>query len=78
MVLATFNSAKEIYDVAGKIKEEGYQNWECYTPIPVQGLDAQKLADPKFLASLNRGVTGFLPYDNCLVHEFWRLSTHSW
>ena len=24
-ISATFNSAKEIYDAAGKIKEEGYQ-----------------------------------------------------
>ena len=60
-ISATFNSAKEIYDAAGKIKEEGYQNWECYTPIPVHGLDAQmgdgRSKDPCFTQI--GGVTGF-------------------
>ena len=36
-VAATFNSAKDIYDAAGKVREEGFKNWECYTPIPVHG-----------------------------------------
>ena len=40
-VAASFNSAKDIYNAAGKIREEGFTNWECYTPIPVPGLDAQ-------------------------------------
>ena len=37
---ATFNSAKDLYEAAGKVREEGYSNWECYTPIPVHGLPA--------------------------------------
>ena len=35
---ATFSSAKELYDAAGKVKDEGYSNWECFSPIPVHGL----------------------------------------
>ena len=60
-ISATFNSAKDIYVAAGKIREEGYQNWECYTPIPVHGLDAQmgvgRSKVPCF--TLLGGVTGF-------------------
>jgi hypothetical protein len=60
-VSATFNSAKDIYDAAGKVREEGYQNWECYTPIPIHGLDAQmgvgRSKVPCF--TLLGGVTGF-------------------
>ena len=40
-ISATFNSAKDIFTAAGKVREEGYTNWECYTPIPIHGLDAQ-------------------------------------
>ena len=38
---ATFNSAKDLYEAAGKVRSEGYKEWECYTPILVHGLDAQ-------------------------------------
>ena len=40
-ISATFNSAKDIFEAAGKVREKGYTNWECYTPIPIHGLDAQ-------------------------------------
>jgi len=58
---ASFNSAKDIYNAAGKIREEGFTNWECYTPIPVHGLDAQmgvgRSKVPCF--TLAGGITGF-------------------
>ena len=61
-IAATFNSAKEIYEAAGKIREEGFTSWECYTPIPVHGLDAQmgvpRSKVPCF--TLAGGVTGFV------------------
>ena len=60
-VSATFNSASELYDAAGKVREEGFSNWECYTPIPVHGLDAQmgvpRSKVPCF--TLAGGITGF-------------------
>ncbi len=60
-VAATFNSTKELFDAAGKVREEGYKEWECYTPIPVHGLDAQmgvgRSKVPCF--TLAGGVTGF-------------------
>jgi len=61
-IAATFNSAKEIYEAAGKVREEGFTSWECYTPIPVHGLDAQmgvpRSKVPCF--TLAGGVTGFV------------------
>ena len=60
-ISATFNSAKDIFDAAGKVREKGYTNWECYTPIPIHGLDAQmgysRSKVPCF--TLAGGVTGF-------------------
>jgi len=80
-VSATFNSAKDIYEAAGKVREEGYQNWECYTPIPVHGLDAQmgvgRSKVPCF--TLLGGVTGFFYWDaDRLVYECLRLPAHCW
>lgn len=58
---ATFNSAMEIYHAAGKVREAGYSDWECYTPMPVHGLDAQmgvgRSKVPCF--TLAGGITGF-------------------
>jgi len=60
-ISATFNSAKDIFTAAGKVREEGYTSWECYTPIPIHGLDAQmgysRSKVPCF--TLAGGVTGF-------------------
>jgi len=60
-ICATFNSAKDLYAAAGKIREDGYSKWECFTPIPVHGLDAQmgigRSKVPVF--TLIGGVTGF-------------------
>ena len=60
-ISATFNSAKDIYDAAGKIREKGYKNWECFTPIPIHGLDAQmgysRSKVPCF--TLAGGISGF-------------------
>ena len=60
-ISATFNSAKDIFEAAGKVRAKGYTNWECYTPIPVHGLDGQmgysRSKVPCF--TLAGGVTGF-------------------
>ena len=61
-IAATFNTAKEIYEAAAKVRAEGFSRWECYTPIPVHGLDAQmgvpRSKVPRF--TLAGGVTGFV------------------
>ena len=58
---ATFNTAKDLYEAAGKVRKEGFTIWECYTPMPVHGLDAQmglpRSKVPCF--TLAGGITGF-------------------
>jgi hypothetical protein len=60
-ISATFNSAKDIFDAAGKVRDQGYTNWECYTPMPIHGLDGQmgygRSKVPCF--TLAGGITGF-------------------
>jgi len=60
-VAGTFSSAKDLYDAAGKVRQAGYTKWECFSPIPVHGLDAQmgysRSKVPCF--TLAGGVTGF-------------------
>lgn len=60
-VSATFNSAGGIYEAAGKVRQEGYRMWECYTPMPIHGLDAQMgLGRSKVpIFTLIGGVSGF-------------------
>ena len=74
-ISATFNSAKDIFEAAGKVREKGYTNWNA-TSIPIHGLDAQmgysRSKVPCF--TLAGGVTGFLRESYCLVYEFLRLS----
>lgn len=58
---ATFNTAKDLYEAAGEVRKEGFTIWECYTPMPVHGLDAQmglpRSKVPCF--TLAGGITGF-------------------
>ena len=37
--LAEFESASALYKAAEKVRDAGYQKWDCYTPYPVHGLD---------------------------------------
>ncbi len=39
-VLGEFNTVDEILAAAEKVKNSGYTKWDCYTPMPVHGLDA--------------------------------------
>ena len=58
---ATFSSAKELYDAAGKVKKKAILTGNAFLPIPVHGLDAQmgyaRSKVPRF--TLAGGVTGF-------------------
>ena len=38
-LIATFDTAPEIYQAAQKVRDAGYKNWDCITPFPVHGLD---------------------------------------
>ena len=38
-VLAEFESAADIFHACEKVRDEGYTNWDSYTPYPVHNLD---------------------------------------
>ncbi|MBO93760.1 MAG: hypothetical protein CMI32_02530 [Opitutales bacterium] len=40
-MVADFDSAQDIYEAAGKVREKGFTQWECFTPFMVHGLDKQ-------------------------------------
>ena len=60
-LIATFNTAAEIYHAAEKVRDAGYKNWDCITPCPVHGLDGamglRRSIVPRI--SLVGGIMGF-------------------
>src|SRR3954465_15869383 len=60
-LIATFNTASEVYHAAQKVRDAGYRNWDCITPCPVHGLDSamglKRSIVPRI--SLAGGITGF-------------------
>ncbi|MAW60151.1 MAG: hypothetical protein CMJ94_04870 [Planctomycetes bacterium] len=38
-VLAEYETVDEILSAAAKVRDAGYTKWDCYTPMPVHGLD---------------------------------------
>jgi hypothetical protein len=61
-LIATFNTAAEIYHAAEKVRNAGFKNWDCITPCPVHGLDGAmgvtRSKVPRF--SLVGGIIGFI------------------
>jgi Protein of unknown function (DUF3341) len=37
--LAEFPSAAALYQAAEHLRDDGYKNWDCYSPYPIHGLD---------------------------------------
>jgi hypothetical protein len=60
-LIATFNTAPELYHAAEKIRDAGYRHWDCITPFPVHGLDKamglRRSIVPRI--SLAGGIAGF-------------------
>jgi len=60
-VIATFDTAAEIYHAAQKVRDAGFKFWDCITPCPVHGLDGAmgvtRSKVPRF--SLVGGLVGF-------------------
>lgn len=60
-VIATFDSASDIYEAAKKVRDAGFKFWDCITPCPVHGLDGamgvRRSKVPRF--SLMGGILGF-------------------
>ena len=60
-IIATFDTAADIYQAAHKVRDAGFKNWDCITPCPVHGLDGAmgvtRSKVPRF--SLVGGLVGF-------------------
>ena len=60
-LIATFETAADIYRAAQQVRDAGYRNWDCITPCPVHGLDQamglKRSIVPRI--SLVGGITGF-------------------
>ena len=60
-LIATFETAREVYLAAEKVRDAGYRHWDCITPLPVHGLDKamglKRSIVPRI--SLVGGITGF-------------------
>ena len=60
-LIATFDTAAEIYHAAEQVRDAGYRHWDCITPCPIHGLDGamgvRRSIVPRF--SLAGGITGF-------------------
>lgn len=40
-LIATFTKTPEFFNATGKVRDAGFTKWDCFTPFPVHGLDAQ-------------------------------------
>ena len=60
-LIATFETAPEIYHAAQQVRDAGYKNWDVISPCPLHGLDAamglKRSIVPRI--SLAGGITGF-------------------
>jgi hypothetical protein len=60
-LIATFDTAPDVYHAAEKVRDAGYKSWDCITPFPLHGLDkamgVKRSNVPRF--SLAGGIIGF-------------------
>ena len=58
-LLAEFKGPRELLNAASKIKEEGYIDFDCFTPFPVHGLDKSM--------GLSRSIIGYIVAMGCIA-----------
>ncbi len=60
-LIATFDTTGALYHAAEQVRDAGYQNWDCITPLPVHGLDKAMGLSRSIVprCSLAGGITGF-------------------
>lgn len=60
-LIATFDTAPDVYHAAEKVRDAGFKHWDCITPFPIHGLDkamgVKRSRVPRF--SLAGGLLGF-------------------
>lgn len=61
-LIATFDTAAELYQAATKLRDQGFKKWDTYAPFPIHGMEAamglKRSKVPVF--TLLGGITGFL------------------
>ncbi|HIA26983.1 MAG TPA: DUF3341 domain-containing protein [Planctomycetes bacterium] len=60
LVLAEFETPKQLMSAAEKVRDGGFNHWDCHTPYPVHGLDQAMGVRPTLLpwVVLAAGATG--------------------
>jgi len=61
-IAAEFQSAKELYRAAEKIRDAGFKHWDVFSPFPIHGMDEAMGLGRSILGKLIfiGGLTGFL------------------
>lgn len=61
-VAAEFQSARDLYHAAEKIRDAGFQKWDVYSPFPIHGMDEAMGMKRSVLGKIVflGGLTGFL------------------
>jgi len=77
--LAEFTEPGELLDAAAKVRDAGFEHWDCHTPFPVHGLDdAMGIKGTRLpLLVLGGGLTGLTLaalmqwWMNAVDYPFW-------
>ena len=58
---AQFESARDLYHAAEKVRDAGYKKWDTYSPFPIHGMDEAMGLPKSWLSALVfiGGLTGF-------------------
>jgi hypothetical protein len=60
-LIASFETPAAVYHAAEQVRDAGYRNWDCISPLPIHGLDKamglKRSRVPRI--SLAGGITGF-------------------
>ena len=61
-IAAEFQSARDLYHAAEKIRDAGFQKWDVFSPFPIHGMDEAMGMKKSILGKLVfiGGLTGFL------------------
>ncbi|MEO0453917.1 MAG: DUF3341 domain-containing protein [Verrucomicrobiota bacterium] len=60
-IAAEFQTAKDLYHAAEKVRDAGYKKWDVYSPFPIHGMDEAMGLGRSWLSGLSLlgGIAGF-------------------